>query len=262
MFRARADLKLRGWAIVKSVVDTQDKDLKQYVANVEAQRLKPIFNSVSKRDKRRLQTVLPPYTNEPWAQIVKDVIQTLTPGLTMVESALIHSAPGCTKQRRHTDYDSAAVAECEIKPYSLLIAISDEAKLHIYPREREGGGGGEEGGNEGDEELKELKELTITLKPGDGILFRGDIMHAGAAYNDANTRLFAYLDSPEIERLPNATYFPPKVWCYCQKQDDHELYIECAGGRKCPFGGWIHASCAGNPDQEADFRCRACVNRA
>lgn len=203
-----------------------------------------IFNSVA-QDRRRLQTILPPYLDEPWAAKVKETLAELVPLLTMRESACLRSLPGCKKQRKHTDYDASATKRCKVKPHSLLIAISPGTKLHLWPT-----GDGE--------------ELVVALAPGDGILFRGDTVHAGASYPQENVRLFAYLDSPELLREPNRTYFPPKVWCYCQKPDDHEVYVECHGRKKCPFGAWVHVKCLGESERVEDeqpFWCKRCAQQ-
>jgi len=212
-----------------------------------------IFNSLA-QDRRRLQTILPPYLDEPWAKNVKETLAELVPLLSMRESACLQSLPGCRKQRKHTDYDALATKQCTVKPHSLLIAISPGTKLHLWPKDGEEGDTG--GGG---------KEVVVELSPGDGILFRGDTVHAGAAYAQENVRLFAYLDSPELQREPNRTYFPPKVWCYCQKPDDHEVYVECHGKKRCPFGGWVHVKCLSHSEHVQDeqpFWCKRCAKKS
>lgn len=228
-----------GWVILQQVVDTTDARFVDFLH--ETRKFKPIFNSEYKRDKKRSQVVLPGFSSEPWASTLVEKLQNLVPGLTMHESALLRSAKGCARQRRHTDYEVAAVEACKVKPHSVLIAVSDKAQLHVCERNT---------------------ERTLEIEPGDAILFRGDVVHSGAAYADANTRLFGYLDSPELPRTPDTTYFAPKVWCYCGKADDHELYVECSGGERCPYGGWVHHSCAGFPDlQEPVFTCSSCAGQ-
>ena len=38
------------------------------------------------------------------------------------------------------------------------------------------------------------------------LVFYGDLIHAGAEYSQANTRIHIYLDSPEVVRDFNTTY--------------------------------------------------------
>ena len=40
----------------------------------------------------------------------------------------------------------------------------------------------------------EEEEEIISMKAGDVLLFRGDLVHAGAAYEDTNIRVHAYVD--------------------------------------------------------------------
>jgi len=77
---------------------------------------------------------------------------------------------------------------------AMIIALQDNTKLHIYPFGR----GGE--------------EIIIALNAGDVLIFRGDLIHAGAEYTGRNVRIHMYLDSsaaPEL-RDPNRTYVVDK----------------------------------------------------
>ena len=40
----------------------------------------------------------------------------------------------------------------------------------------------------------------IVLAKGDTVIFRGDLVHAGAAYVFSNTRIFTYIDVPTVDR--------------------------------------------------------------
>jgi len=52
-------------------------------------------------------------------------------------------------------------------------------------------------------------------------IFRGDLVHAGAGYNDENIRLHVYLDSYLCPREPNRTYIISK-----HAPNEFLMYIE------------------------------------
>jgi hypothetical protein len=66
-------------------------------------------------------------------------------------------------------------------PLACIVALQDGTRLHVWP-------------------FDTGKEEVVTLNEGDMILFRGDLGHAGAEYDEENWRLHIYLDSPVIER--------------------------------------------------------------
>lgn len=48
-------------------------------------------------------------------------------------------------------------------------------------------------------------------------------------------------------------------WCYCQKPDTADLYLECSGGAACPANGWVHFSCSGLASVPEVFTCKHCA---
>ena len=48
--------------------------------------------------------------------------------------------------------------------------------------------------------------VEVQLEMGDIVLFDGDVVHAGAAYAEANTRLHVYLDVHGVEHESNGTF--------------------------------------------------------
>jgi ectoine hydroxylase-related dioxygenase (phytanoyl-CoA dioxygenase family) len=51
-----------------------------------------------------------------------------------------------------------------------------------------------------------IAKQTLELQPGDAVLFRGDLVHAGAAYKSDHLRMHCYLDSAAVKRAANATW--------------------------------------------------------
>jgi hypothetical protein len=52
-----------------------------------------------------------------------------------------------------------------------------------------------------------IPRCQVRLQAGDVLLFRGDLVHAGSAYNAANVRLHCYLDAADVSRPPDMTWF-------------------------------------------------------
>ena len=48
--------------------------------------------------------------------------------------------------------------------------------------------------------------VEVHIEVGDILLFDGDVVHAGAAYTSANTRLHVYLDVAGVGHEANTTY--------------------------------------------------------
>ena len=73
---------------------------------------------------------------------------------------------------------------------SMLVSLQDNTKLVVYPFDK----GGE--------------EVPLTLNAGDVVIFRGDLVHTGAAYDACNLSLHLYVDSPRAphQRDAKATY--------------------------------------------------------
>ena len=54
-------------------------------------------------------------------------------------------------------------------------------------------------------EVKNLQH-TLVLNKGDVLYFRGDMLHAGGAFDNRNIRVFGYADNPNVPRRADATY--------------------------------------------------------
>ena len=97
----------------------------------------------------------------------------------------MHSRKGCLQQGWHTDYDPTAVAQRRRKPRSAILALEAGARLWV---------------------VVNGVAVEVQLEVGDILLFDGDVVHAGAAYAKANTRLHVYLDVRGVEHEANGTF--------------------------------------------------------
>jgi len=88
------------------------------------------------------------------------------------------------QQPRHADSaprNSLRDSRPEDVPLACIVALQDGTRLYVWPFD-----------------TGEMEE--IVLNEGDMILFRGDLGHAGAEYDEENWRLHVYIDSPVIRR--------------------------------------------------------------
>ena len=131
-----------------------------------------------------------------------------------VDWVVLHSEPGCQSQQPHTDYDPEKVklaernnGSCAV-PLGVICAIEPGTMLVAYP-------GSHLSGQQSVSQGLGLPQI-VHFEAGDLVLFRGDFVHAGAAYSSygpGNVRLHAYLDvfspgsaEPLLERQENTTY--------------------------------------------------------
>ncbi len=98
---------------------------------------------------------------------------------------------GCLAQLAHTDYTPKTLANAsdDKLPLACLVALMDGTVLDVWP------------GAIRFDKSRSYKPMQLKLNKGDVLIFRGDLVHAGAACGDvANVRIHAYLDVEGIER--------------------------------------------------------------
>ena len=94
------------------------------------------------------------------------------------------------EQNIHRDYDPVKCAKSSTKPYGALYSILG-SKFTVKYKAFNG----------------RWKEECLVLPPNSMLLFRGDLQHAGAAFDDDNFRFHTYLDVEGIEhRGSDKTY--------------------------------------------------------
>lgn len=156
---------------------------------------KIIFNNNRRNDKKRSQGAIQRgQIPELFSAIVK-LVKGLYPSLAPKSLVVLHSEPGCAAQKPHADYDPRdliGLADDKV-PRGMLIAMDDGTSLDIWP------GSYMVSGNP-------IKKVNISLSRGDVVVFRGDTVHAGAAYKKENTRVHVFLDNPNIYRPRNKTW--------------------------------------------------------
>ena len=195
-------LHTEGYSIYRNFIECPNTvlaDLQRQSSRAEA-----IFNginngSVAKGDGKRRQFRLGR------SKVMQPFEATLDRKLTRLSThghstwVVIQSKAGCEEQPAHTDYAPQAGLSDDQMPLALLLAVMPNTRLHVWPRSirltADSSG-----------TVEPIAKQTIELEPGDAVLFRGDLVHAGAAYGEDNIRMHCYLPSAEIKRPSNSTW--------------------------------------------------------
>ncbi len=115
---------------------------------------------------------------------------------------LLRSLPGCERQLAHTDYipdEELLTCSSEDRPLLCVLALEDKTKLIVWP-------GSHKIINGRGRTMAPIQPKILWLDAGDAVVFRGDLVHAGAEYTTENMRLHCYIDSKAVNRHPNRTY--------------------------------------------------------
>lgn len=113
--------------------------------------------------------------------------------------AAIKSRAGCKEQRAHTDYDPKAAdfrrsATLGEHPYSAIFALEKGTSFVVY--------------GPASTATRRTRRL-VSLERGDLLIFRGDVVHAGAAYRKPNTRVHVYIDHARVRRDRDMSWDAP-----------------------------------------------------
>ncbi len=141
---------------------------------------------------------------------IKDIVKNIYPNLIPTDMVILRSLAGCKKQIPHCDYEqdlSFGITPDDKIPLGCLISIMPGTTLDIWPRSIRLPCL--------DKELTDKTEpilrQTISLDPGKMLFFRGDLVHAGSSYDKDNYRLHLFIDSDNVKRNPNRTWFMNKM---------------------------------------------------
>ena len=211
----------KGYVIFKNACpEIASPRIIRFMKRVAEKKAGPIFNNTSTNDNRRLQVQLRPRSNlnvATWISYLESTIRSLHPidDLRFSEWNILHSLPGCKRQQAHADYvpDEAFINKMveldSLKnrdkiPLLCLVALEPNTYLDVWEHSIRTV-------TQSEETLRELlnpgiERTRIVLQPGDILIFRPDLVHAGSDYEDENIRLHVYLDSAEIPRTPNRTF--------------------------------------------------------
>ena len=121
---------------------------------------------------------------------------------------MLVSESDCQSQREHSDYSRANLLRVgqddERMPLACIIALQDGTTIDVWPGSIRWADSSFS---------KSFVPLKVTLNQGDVLLFRGDLVHAGAASTLFNIRLHIYLDVDGVSRSANYTFYMHEDAC-------------------------------------------------
>ena len=210
-----ATLEHEGFRVLRGVLAASASDVRAWERAVE-RRGGPIFNARGNR--KRTQVSLP----APAPAGLAAIAAAAAPALTITDCVVLRSELGCAPQPAHCDYDPVQIeasAPPSGVPCGLLCGLHELTVFDAWPSSwktvRAGAG------------VRAADRVQVRLSAGDALVFRGDLVHAGAEWPPSappppdaprdsqtargsargpNVRLHAYLDAEGIPRAQNRTY--------------------------------------------------------
>ena len=199
------DLHTDGYTVYRGAIDIKENSVSELIKRGRKGAI--IFNHHETRphnDRRRSQATIKGFSTG-MGICINDFIMKQFPELTPTDWVVIHSKPDCGDQAAHCDYipSHQMIRSSDSQfPLAVLVAVMPGTKLHVWP---------------GSIRLAytnpniyrgmpAIHRKTVNLDPGDVLVFRGDLVHAGAAYKKENVRVHCFLDSDRVLRDPNRTY--------------------------------------------------------
>ena len=119
-------------------------------------------------------------------------------GFKQVGWKILRSRAGCAEQPAHMDCAPMPTIGDAQMPLEVLVAVMPKTRLHVWRRSIRL--------FTACALVEPILKETVELETGDAVLFRGDLVHAGAAYTRDHMRLHCHLDSLACPRGINQTY--------------------------------------------------------
>ena len=125
---------------------------------------------------------------------LKNRLRELVPNFRVAGAAVFRSEEGCLAQLPHLDYPPPTLV--------CLVALVDGTSIDVWPAAI---------GYELNASGRRFERENVVLNAGDVLLFRGDLVHAGASSAIVNVRVHCYLEpvdgSFQRQWAPDGTYF-------------------------------------------------------
>lgn len=252
----------RGYIVIKFALPTRIAE--QALAEAGGLAYANIFKDAigdSHMDPFRSQAVFSDTAPFKWIQTsITDLVELFNMGWSPRNWVVIWSKAGGGEQAPHQDFPKREVThamagvgfkydkktkrdkEVRIRPTiqaGIIISLMPATKLIIYDR------------CFNDADMTKKKELLMDA--GECVIFRGDLVHAGAAFAEDNYRIHATLVIPEVPWDPNATEAVPirdHKCRFCPKRMETQRAINA------------HIQfCQANPERENHLRDKRARNR-
>lgn len=199
-------LHVDGFVLLRGIIPIKHSLLRALRVRRRGRAARTVFNFTSQShnrsndDLRRTQTHFAPDETQSLTALSDAVARELAGTGTKcvpAEWVILSSSAGCQQQHRHHDFDPEALRDIKDKeiPLAVIVGMQSDTKLIVWP-----------GAIRGVVPDPDVAGTTITFGPGDMVIFRGDLVHAGSAYARSNMRVHAYADTTSTIRQDNSTY--------------------------------------------------------
>jgi hypothetical protein len=207
-------LYTQGYQLLKNHIKIPPQ-VKKYLIQLANDKSSAIFNhneKSRKNDRKRRQVNIKP-KSEYMIDFMDNLNQTmisLFPHLKPNDWVVLESKPGCKAQAAHTDYppNPNRTIDRNHIPINVLVALEPNTRLNVWPNSHDLIIKECVGNITDCNDLSPIIMKVIKMNPRDIILFRGDLVHAGAAYEQSNCRMHCFLDCGY--RIPNRTWLVHK----------------------------------------------------
>ena len=168
-----------------------DVDTKALFDGIPDEAFHVIFNNDAAddpcNDGRRLQMDFDSIVGaeaESFHQNLTLLLSKLCPNHRIGGTTVLNSKCGCLSQRSHTDYCPEQLRDIDddAVPLACVVALKDQTFFDVWP------------GAIRFNAQTLFTHQRLELKQGDVLVFRGDLVHAGAAFDEVNVRVHCYLD--------------------------------------------------------------------
>lgn len=131
----------------------------------------------------------------------------LFPKYNKAFSSIIKSQHGCKEQNAHVDYMIndrflSKLKSCKMPPLNAILGLETGAKLKVYPRSHKLMRRSFGATRRSKRLQKKIKPVYVSIPVGSVLVFRGECVHAGCAYEQTNKRIHTFL-TPIVERYEN-----------------------------------------------------------
>ncbi len=204
-----------GYQLLENHINIPPK-VRAHLINLLNHKSSAIFNHNEKsrnNDMKRRQKNINPRSKY-MIKFIKDINKILLsffPNLYAKDWVVIKSLPGCKAQAAHIDYPPPN-GPIHIKqvPINVIVALEPNTLLNVWPKSHElicreyKFIQDSNDSIDPDPSMYPIHMTTLKMKPGDILLFRGDLVHAGSKYDVVNNRMHCFLDYEY--RIPNRTW--------------------------------------------------------
>lgn len=220
-FADSTKLHTQGYQIYKNTFDFSEEFLNEVFKQSIGCKTIFNYNSDKKEDYKRKMRDLSQKRKcvKSFVDETTDILSEIAPQLNPNTWVILKSLPGCQAQAAHTDYlpnDDLKKTTDETMPLLAIISLMDGTKIDVWPNSIRLitnapmlEGFHSKNVNTPVQSIKSVQngKKVEYLNKGDMLIFRGDLIHAGSAYDVENIRLHVYLDSPIVSHVTNRVNF-------------------------------------------------------